>query len=153
MKWSEGDRVPGQYDGQSAQKQGGGQPVTARTAQNGKTVQGYSEKKLTLSAHCASQELNRTTCLNGRLKKRHNFANLLLDHIDFGSITTSCIWFGNEVHFHFNGYVNKQNWHHWGSGNPSDNCGISTPSMCHGVGKSLRQKHHKIKIYQQHSNT
>ena len=48
---------------------------------------------------------------------RRDFANHILDELETGSISQHKIWFSDEAHFQLNGYVNKQNWCHWVTGN------------------------------------
>lgn len=50
--------------------------------------------------------------------RRLDFANLILEKIDSNKINIKKMWFSDEAHFHLNGYVNKQNWRHWGTENP-----------------------------------
>ena len=58
--------------------------------------------------------------------RRFEFTNLMLEKIDLGIININNIWFSDEAHFHLNGYVNKQNWRHWGTENP--HLAIATPA-------------------------
>ena len=52
------------------------------------------------------------------MTRQLDFANLMLEKIDLKEIDLKKMWFSDEAHFHLNGYVNKQNWRHWGTENP-----------------------------------
>lgn len=52
------------------------------------------------------------------VSRRLDFANLMLEKIEKNEINIKKIWFSDEAHFHLNGYVNKQNWRHWGTEPP-----------------------------------
>lgn len=50
--------------------------------------------------------------------RREDFGNLMVEMFESGKIDIDKIWFSDEAHFHLSGYVNKQNWRHWGTENP-----------------------------------
>lgn len=52
------------------------------------------------------------------ISDRLAFANAILEKVDQKLLDVNCIWFSDEAHFALNGYVNKQNFRHWGSRNP-----------------------------------
>lgn len=52
-------------------------------------------------------------------EKRFEFANKVLTMIDDGKIDYKQILFTDECHYHLEGFVNKQNWRHWGSEPPN----------------------------------
>ncbi|GBN29079.1 hypothetical protein AVEN_201701-1 [Araneus ventricosus] len=52
------------------------------------------------------------------VRQRFGFAKEILTMIDNEGFDVGCIWFTDEAHFHFNGFVNRQNWAFWGSENP-----------------------------------
>ena len=54
----------------------------------------------------------------GDAVRRRDFANHMIAELENGSISEHKIWFSDEAHFQLNGYVNKQNWRHWGTENP-----------------------------------
>ena len=60
------------------------------------------------------------------VNRRLDFANLMLEKIENKEIDISKIWFSDEAHFHLNGYVNKQNYRHWGTEPP--HLAISKPA-------------------------
>ena len=52
-------------------------------------------------------------------EKRFEFANRIINMIEDGSIDIDKIIFTDECHYHMEGFVNKQNWRHWGSEPPN----------------------------------
>jgi len=52
------------------------------------------------------------------LNRRMQFAQQLIPMLESGEIAMSEIWYTDEAHFHLHGYVNKQNYGHWGTENP-----------------------------------
>lgn len=52
------------------------------------------------------------------VERRFNFANVMIEKIERWELDPTMIWFTDEAHFHLRGFVNKQNWRHWGSENP-----------------------------------
>ena len=58
-------------------------------------------------------------------KKRLDFANEMLERIRTKKMDYKKIWFTDEAHFQLDGYVNKQNYRHWGTQNP--HLGIARP--------------------------
>ncbi len=52
------------------------------------------------------------------IQRRLEFANLILEMVRNKEIDPKKIWFTDEVHFQLDGYVNKQNYRHWGTQNP-----------------------------------
>lgn len=63
---------------------------------------------------------------NVDVTRQENFGNLMVEMIESRQIDINKIWFSDEAHFHLSGYVNKQNWRHWGSENP--HLAIATPA-------------------------
>ena len=55
---------------------------------------------------------------DGDTLRRFHFANVVVEMIECGQLDPGQIWFSDEAHFHLRGFVNKQNWRHWGSENP-----------------------------------
>ena len=51
----------------------------------------------------------------------------MLQITDESKIGVGCLWFTYEVHFHLEGFMNKQNWRIWGTENPS----LSTAKLLH----------------------
>lgn len=51
-------------------------------------------------------------------ERRLNFGNEMLEQIRLKNVNIEKTYFTDEAHFHLNGYVNKQNWRHWGTQNP-----------------------------------
>lgn len=52
------------------------------------------------------------------IESRVEFANHIVALVDGGNIDVNRVWFTDEAHFDLQGYVNKQNFRHWGSENP-----------------------------------
>ena len=52
------------------------------------------------------------------IENQLQFANTVIDMVDNEQIDVNKIWFSDECHFWLEGYVNKQNWRHWGTENP-----------------------------------
>ena len=52
------------------------------------------------------------------VERRLLFANIMIEKIEKDELDPARTWFSDEAHFHLRGYVNKQNWRHWGSENP-----------------------------------
>lgn len=52
------------------------------------------------------------------MDRRLRFANAFRQAASRGQINADKIWFSDEAHFHLRGYINKQNYRHWGSENP-----------------------------------
>ena len=61
------------------------------------------------------------------VSRRFDFANVIIEMMESGQLDPRQIWFSDEAHFHLRGYVNKQNWRHWGSENPH----LAVPSPLH----------------------
>lgn len=47
-----------------------------------------------------------------------NFADAMLQFLDESETNIGNIWFSDELYFHLDGFVNKQNWDIWGTENP-----------------------------------
>lgn len=52
------------------------------------------------------------------MERRFDFANEIIERIENGSMSLERVWWSDESHFDVSGYVNKQNWRHWGTDNP-----------------------------------
>lgn len=52
------------------------------------------------------------------ITRRRDFANLMIRRIESNRIDPKNIWFTDESHFWLDGYVNRQNYRHWGSEQP-----------------------------------
>lgn len=50
--------------------------------------------------------------------RRYEFANEMITRIEANRIDPKHIWFSDESHFWLDGYVNRQNYRHWGSEQP-----------------------------------
>lgn len=50
--------------------------------------------------------------------RRLRFATAIRQALASGRLDSDRIWFSDEAHFHLSGYVNKQNYRHWGTENP-----------------------------------
>ncbi|GBL81452.1 hypothetical protein AVEN_143726-1 [Araneus ventricosus] len=52
------------------------------------------------------------------VEQRLEFANTIIEMIDNDQFDVNMLWCSDEAHFHLDGYVNRQNWHLWGTENP-----------------------------------
>ena len=118
-----------------------GRPATAITPENIERVQTLFEETPTTSLRHAAQQLEMSYSSVQRILKeelhmcpykiqlyqplkecnvirRFDFANTLVEKIEREDFDVNRIWFSDEAHFQLHGYVNKQNWRHWGKENP-----------------------------------
>ena len=118
-----------------------GPPTTVTTPENIQRVGDFFEAQPSTSQRKASQqlEIKRTSLQKimkdelslfpykiqiqqplspGNFVERVDFANVVLQMIDENKIDINKIHFTDEAHFDLNGYVNKQNYRHWGTSNP-----------------------------------
>ena len=118
-----------------------GAPVTVRTEDNIQRVREYYTNNPTQSQRRGSEELNiDRTALRKMMKEdlqlfpykiqlvqafgkdsldqRWRFANDIVGRIDRQELNPKVIWFSDECHFDLIGYVNKQNYRHWGTEKP-----------------------------------
>ena len=49
------------------------------------------------------------------INAQETFANDIMQRINDGDIHVGSIWFTDEAYFYLDGFVNKQNWHIWGT--------------------------------------
>ena len=118
-----------------------GRPITASTSEAVERVKAFYEDSATTSQRKASKqlEIHRTTLrrimedilklfpykiqvqqplTQNSIEMRLVFANEMLELIRTQKLDYRKIWFSDEVHFQLDGYVNKQNYRHWGTQNP-----------------------------------
>lgn len=118
-----------------------GPSVTARTKENIEGVRNIIENQPSTSIRRVAQQMGisiGTTWtilrrdldqfpykiqLHQQLKdvdviRREDFGNLMVERFESEKIDIDKIWFSDEANFHLSGYVNKQNWRHWGTENP-----------------------------------
>ncbi|XP_025017224.1 histone-lysine N-methyltransferase SETMAR-like [Tetranychus urticae] len=118
-----------------------GRPKTARSSENINVVEdmvtddpNISMRELAASTSMSKSTVHRIVRLDlglfpykiqvhqpltdSSIVRRFNFANEMLTMIEDGTIDINKIIFTDECHFHLQGYVNKQNWRHWGSEKP-----------------------------------
>lgn len=118
-----------------------GRPRSARTEENVELARQLFDEEPSTSTTKAAQELGVSQPTMHRIVRkdlnlfpykiqvqqplnlhsidsRLQFANLKVELIESGEIDVMRIWFSDECHFHLSGYVNKQNWRHWGTQHP-----------------------------------
>ncbi|KAK9759090.1 Helix-turn-helix domain (DUF4817) [Popillia japonica] len=68
------------------------------------------------------------------MERRFDFANEIIERIENGSMSLQRVWRSDVSHFDVSGYVNKQNWRHWGTDNPH------LAVVCYLVGRNYRSR-------------
>ena len=118
-----------------------GRPITARTPENIAAATRLLDDQPGTSVREAARELGGSVASTWRMmridlnlfpykmqiqqqlspddvSRRLDCGNLILEKIDASVLDVKRLWVSDEANFYLSGYVNKQNWRHWGSENP-----------------------------------
>lgn len=124
-----------------ARKGHSGRPASVVTLENVEQVRALLQEQSTSSTKHAAQQLRMSwhslqRIMNDKVnlfpykiqlcqplkdrdvERQYSFANKMIEILENGTVDKNRIWFNDKAHFHLHGYVNKQNWYHWGNVNP-----------------------------------